>query len=316
LGADPATDPLLFEESNREFELATAISKDRAYVFLYTESVDTNEVRYVSADRPTEEPKLLAPRRPGVRNFMEHHSGEFLIRTDEDAPNFKLVAVPADDPESGPRREVVPHREDAVLNGVEVFDGASRPLRARRGVQPGVGARFGEGETARVPFDEAVYVVAPGPNWEFATTKLRLVYSSPVTPNTDFEIDLATGERTTLKQREISAVTTRTATSPSASLRPPPMGPRSRSPSSTSGRPRWGCRRDRGRYASTPTAATAPSPIPWFSTLRLALLDRGITFAQAHVRGGGRAGPALVGGGVGSSTSGTRSMISSPAPSA
>ena len=61
LGTDPATDPLLFAEGNHEFELSTAISKDRSYIFLYSESVDTNEVRYVPADQPGAEPKLLRP---------------------------------------------------------------------------------------------------------------------------------------------------------------------------------------------------------------------------------------------------------------
>ena len=290
LGTDPATDPLLFEERNREFELETAISKDRAYVFLYTESVDTNEVRYVPADDPTAEPTLFRPRRQGVRDFLEHHGDEFLIRTDEDAPNYKLMAAPVADPGRSTWREVIPHRDDAVLGGVGVFERHLAIFGRDQGFSQVWVHDLATGETTPIPFDEAVYVVAAGSNWEFATTKLRLRFSSPVTPNTDLEIDLATGERTTLKQQAILGghdpgryVSERVfATAPDGTevpisvvyLREAPAGLPAGPPP---------LRLDAyGSYGNVTD--------PWFSTLRLTLIDRGVTFAQAHVRGGGEFG--------------------------
>ena len=290
LGADPATDPLLFEELNHEFELSTAISKDRAYIFLYTESVDTNEVRYVPADQPDAEPTLFAPRQPGVRYFLEHHGEDFLILTDEDAPNYKLMMVPAADPASGPRREVVPHREDAVLDGVQVFERHFVLFGRNQGFSQAWVHDLASRETTPIAFDEAVYVVAPSANWEFATSKLRLLYSSPITPNTYLEIDLATGERTVLKQVEVLGghdpsryvservyATAEDGTKIPISivyLREAPAGvPTGARPLRLDGY---------GAYGSVTE--------PWFSTLRLTLINRGITFAQAHVRGGGELG--------------------------
>ena len=290
LGADPATDPLLFEERNREFELSTAISKDRAYVFLYTESVDTNEVRYVPADMPTAEPKLFRPRRQGVRDFLEHHGEEFLIRTDEDAPNYKLMAAPVADPARSTWREVIPHRDDAVLSGVGVFERYLALFGRDQGFSQAWVHDLASGETAPIPFDEAVYVVAPSSNWEFATTKLRLLYSSPVTPDTYFEIDLATGERTTLKQQEVLGghdpsryVSERVfATAPDGTRIPISVVSLREAPAGVPAGPRPMRLDGYGSYGSVTD--------PRFSTLRLTLMDRGITFAQAHVRGGGEFG--------------------------
>jgi oligopeptidase B len=290
LGADPATDPMLFEEGNREFELSTAISKDRAYIFLYTESVDTNEVRYVPAHQPDAEPTLFAPRRPGVRNFLEHHSEEFLVRTDEDAPNFKLMAVPVADPNGGPWREIVPHRDDAVLGRVEVFERHLSLFGRDQGFSTAWVHDLGSGETAAIPFDEAVYVVAPSANWEFATSKLRLLYSSPITPDTYLEIDLASGEREVLKQSEVLGghdpsryVSERVyATAPDGTEIPISLVYLREAPAGAPAGPRPLRLDGYGAYGSVTE--------PRFSTLRLTLLDRGISFAQAHVRGGGELG--------------------------
>jgi oligopeptidase B len=290
LGDDPAADPQLFEERNREFELATRISKDRAYIFLYTEAVDTNEVRYLPADRPTEEPKLFAPRRPGVRNFLEHHSGEFLVRTDEDAPNYKLMAVSAADPARGPRREVVPHRHDAVLDYIEVLERYLVLFGRDQGFSQSWVHDLTNSETTPIPFDEAVYIVAPGSNWEFASSKLRLLYSSPVTPDTHLEIDLTTGKRATLKQSEVVGghdpsryVSERVfATAPDGTRVPISVVYLREAPAGTPPGPRPLRLDGYGAYGTVTE--------PWFSILRLTLIDRGITFAQAHVRGGGELG--------------------------
>jgi oligopeptidase B len=221
---------------------------------------------------------------------MEHHGGEFLIRTDEEAPNFKLLAVPDDDPAHGPQREVIPHRDDAVLNGVEVFEGHLALFGRDQGFSQAWVHDLASGETAPIHFDEAVYVVAPGANWEFATSKLRLVYSSPVTPNTEFEIDLATGERTTLKQREVLGghdpsryVTERVfATAADGTEIPISVVYLREAPAGMPAGPRPLRLDAYGGYGTITD--------PWFSTPRLTLLDRGITFAQAHVRGGGELG--------------------------
>jgi oligopeptidase B len=290
LGQDFASDALLYEEPVAAFELYTTVSKDRTFIFLYSESVDTNEIRYVPADQPATEPILFVPRRPGVRDFLDHHGEEFLIRTDEDAPNYKLVAAPVAAPVPANWREVVPHREDIVLEQVEVFAGHLVLFGREGGFKQAWVRDLTSEATTPLPVDEAVFTLAPGRNWEFATAKLRYLYSSPVTPDTDFEYDMVTGERTLLKQMEVLGdhdpnryVTERLFATASDGTQIPisvvllrddpaglPPGPR---PLRLDGY---------GAYGSTTE--------PWFSVLRLTLINRGITFAQAHVRGGGELG--------------------------
>ena len=90
-----------------------------------------------------------------------------------------------------------------MLDSVEVFEGHLALFGRDQGFSQAWMHDLASGETAPIPFDEAVYIVAPSANWEFATAKLRVLYSSPVTPNTYLEIDLATGEQTVLKQIEV-----------------------------------------------------------------------------------------------------------------
>jgi oligopeptidase B len=133
-------------------------------------------------------------------------------------------------------------------------------------------------------------VVAPSANWEFATTKLRLLYSCPVTPYSFVEFDLASGERTVLKQTEVLGghdpsryVSERVfATAEDGTEIPISIVYLREAPAGVPARPRPLRLDGYGAYGSVTE--------PWFSTLRLTLLDRGITFAQAHVRGGGELG--------------------------
>jgi oligopeptidase B len=290
VGEDAASDVLLYEEPVAQFELSTSASKDRTYIFLYSETVDTNEIRYLPADEPTAEPTLFAPRRPGVRSFLEHHGEEFLVRTDEDAPNYKLMAAPVANPVRGTWRELVPHRDDAVLDGVEVFEHHLALFGREDGLKQIWVGDLTRGATTPVPFDEAVFTVAPGQNWEFATTKLRYLYSSPVTPDSDFEYDMATGERILLKQMAVLGghdpdryVTERLfAPAPDGTRVPISLVYLREAPAATPPGPRPLRLDGYGAYGLTTE--------PWFSISRLTLINRGITFAQAHVRGGGEFG--------------------------
>ena len=281
LGADPASDPLIYEEADEHFSLGTGTSKDRAYLFVVSSARNSTEIRFLPADQPAAEPRLFAVRRDGVRYSIESLHGEFLVRTDEDAPNFKLEAVPAADP-AARRREVVPHRTEVLLAGFDVFADYLVLYGRERGFSQVWVRDLASGETRPIPFDEAVYSVGGGLNIEFATTKLRVDYSSLVTPPSTFEIDMATGERTLLKQQEIIGghdpsryVSERIfATAADGAqipislvrLREAPAGP-------------LPLRLDAyGAYGSNSE--------PTFAINRLALINRGITYAIAHVRGG------------------------------
>ena len=300
VGTHPATDAVLYQKDDANFWLFIYPAKDRTHLFLESFTFDTNEVRALPLGRPAADPTLIAPRTEGVQHYLEHHGHEFLILTDQDTPNFKLMAAPVDEPARANWREVIPHRSNVVINpyGVEPFarhfliygreDGFAR-IWVRDAAR---------GTTRPIEFAEAIYVVGSthrftgGENWTFATDRARIAYSSPVTPDSVYEIDLVTGDQTLLKQWELVGghdpsryVSERLfATAPDGtrvpislvSLRDPPAGlPAGPRPLRLDGYGGYGVPLD-----------------PYFSVFRLALIDRGVSHAIAHVRGGGELGQA------------------------
>jgi oligopeptidase B len=227
------------------------------------------------------------PRRPGIlHTLVEHHGDEFLILTDEEAPNFRLMATPVANPDRANWHDVIPHQEDALLEWFDVFEHHLALYGREEGFSQVWVRDMGSGAMAPVPFDEAIYTAYPGINPEFATSKLRIVYSSPVTPWSDIEIDMETGAQTVLKQEEIigghdpsAFVTERLfATAPDGTQIPISLvyrrdGPEGPRPMRLDGYGAYGI-----------------SSNPEFVVNRLTLLNRGVTIAIAHVRGGAELG--------------------------
>jgi oligopeptidase B len=300
VGTDPATDDILYQEHDPNFSLAIYPAKDRTHLFLESSTFDTTEVRALRLGQPTADLMMIAPRADGVQHFLEHHGDEFLILTDDDAPNFKLMAAPVADPARANWREVIPRRDNVVIDpyGVEPF-ARHFLIYGREDGFPRLWVRdAASGATRPIEFEEAAYVVGAthhfsgGENWTFDTDRARIVYSSLVTPASVYEIDLATGDRTLLKRWELIGghdpsryVTERLFATAAdgtrvpislVSLREPPAGlPAGPRPLRLDGYGGYGFPMD-----------------PYFSASRLALLDRGVSYAIAHIRGGGELGEA------------------------
>ena len=126
-----AKDDLLYEEKDERFDVFVNKSRDRQVLFIQSGSLTTSEVRYLPADRPTAELKLIAAREQDHEYDVDHRPGEFWIRTNDKGRNFRLVAVDEKDPSRANWREVVPHREDVMLAGVDLFQELLRRARAR-----------------------------------------------------------------------------------------------------------------------------------------------------------------------------------------
>jgi oligopeptidase B len=300
IGTDPASDDILYQEHDPNFWLVIYPAKDRTHLFLESATFDTSEVRALRLGQPDADLTLIAPRVEGVQHYLEHHGDEFLILTDHDAPNFKLMSAPVADPARANWREFISHRDNIVISpyGVEPF-ARHFLIYGREDGFPRIWVRdAATGTTRPIAFDEAIYVVGGahrftgGENWTFDTDRARITYSSPVTPDSIYELDLATGERTLLKRQELvgghdpnryvterlfatAADGTRVPISLVSLREPParlPAGPR---PLRLDGYGGYGIPLD-----------------PYFSLHRLALLDRGVDYAIAHIRGGGELGQA------------------------
>jgi oligopeptidase B len=286
LGAADAT--LLFEEADPLYDIGAARSNDRAFVFVGSFSRATSEWRYVRADRPGDPPRLVIARSEGHRYSVEHYAGSFYIVTNRGADDFRLVFAPVEAPDEANWTEVVPARDGVHLGGFDVFE-RHAVLRVRSGGFANLEILdFATGALAPVLLPEQVHAVFPAANPEFHTSAYRFSYSSLVTPNSVYEIDLGTRDRTLLKVTEV-----------------PGYDPSLYATELTHATARDGTavpislvyRRDTPRDGSAPLflygyGSYGISMDPTFSAARLVLLDRGVVYAIAHIRGGGELGEA------------------------
>jgi oligopeptidase B len=291
LGTDPATDVLVHQEDDDRFFATVSRTRSGAFIVIDLHSAVTSEVRFLSTDDPAGEFRVVEPRRQEVEYAVEHHGDRFFILTNDEAVNFRLVEAPVSDPGRANWRDVIPHDPQVKLEAVAAFAGhlvvmdrfeAVRRLRVRGLTDAAAGEHF-------VDLPEAVSTVSMSDddNPEFDTNVLRFTYTSLITPRTVYDYDLESRERTLLKQDPVlggydpAAYRTERLWAVSADGTRVPVSIVYRD-----GLPRDG---------SAPCllygyGAYEHSSEPRFSSLRLSLLDRGWSYAIAHVRGGGEMG--------------------------
>jgi oligopeptidase B len=285
LGTDPGEDVCVFEESDERFYASIFRTRSGAFVVLSLDSMVTSEVRVLDASQPAGDFRIVEPRRQGIEYALDHRGERFVIVTNDEAPNFRLLEAPVDTPGREHWRELVPHREDVRLLGVDAFADhlalyeRADALRRIRVVDPDTA----EGESLEQP--EPVYAARPGENREFETNVLRFHYASLVTPPSVVDYDVSTGERTVRKTEPVIGyrpeeyATERTwATAPDGERVPLSLV----------------YRRDRAKAPGPALllgyGSYEASSDPEFSSPRVSLLDRGFLVAIAHVRGGGELG--------------------------
>lgn len=284
LGDDPADDREILHETDERFGLFVYATKDGDYLVLHAYSSETSEERLLRADDPDGEFALIEPRRQGMRYSVEHRNGTLYIRTNDNAPNFRLMTAPAADPGYANWAEFVPGRADVMLSDIEMF-ADYLALQQRREGLPGLTLyRFDSGEWREIDFPEQAYMVHAAANPEYHSRTLRFRYMSLTTPESVYDYDMETGERRLLKRKEVlggydpEAYRTERifAESPDGERIPVSLVYRIDLFKKDGGNP--ALLYAYGSYGSTMD--------PWFDSNRLSLLDRGFVFAIAHVRGG------------------------------
>lgn len=281
-----AKDDLLYEEKDERFDVYVDKSRDRRMLFLQSSSHTTSEVRYLPADRPMEKLKLIAAREQGHEYSVDHRPGEFWIRTNDKGRNFRLVVAEEKDTSRAKWREVVPHREDVKLEGVDLFKSFYVVLERESGFLHPKVTEWPNGTTHRIEFPEPAYRVSPGDNREFDARIYRFVYQSPVVPESVYDYDPVRRERKLLKQEAVGGydpsryrVELTQATAPDGVQVP-----------------MWLLyRKDLQRDGKSPALLFAYGSygvpmIAYFDSEILSLVDRGVIFAVAYIRGGGELG--------------------------
>ena len=280
IGADPATDPVLYEEADEGFRVAVGATRDREWLLIATGDNQTSEVRLIPAADPAAPPRLVSPRQVKRQYAVDSAHGRLWILTNDAHVNFRIVSADPTAPEAW--EEVVPGSDRVYLTGIAAF---SRHLMiaAREDGLDQIILRNWNGDEAQVPFPEASYSAGPSTNPEFDPPAYRLTYSSMVTPLTVYDCDPDTQALTTLKVQEVPSGYDPAGYLTERLLVPARDG--ARIPVSVvypSGFPRDGS----GKLFLYAYGAYGHAIPPSFSTGRLSLLDRGWAYAIAHIRGG------------------------------
>jgi oligopeptidase B len=296
VGTDPSEDVVVLNESDERFWLGVDASRDDRWIIIGAGSKITSEFRLLSTDDPEGEPRIVAPRRQGIEYDIEPAGDRLLIVHNDGAEDFELAEAPLTASSHTEWTPVIPHREGVRILAVSAYashavvslrrDGLTGlhvvPRDADGNLQPG----------ADIVFDEPLYVVhAPGES-EYQTPTIRIGYASMLTPDSVYDYDLTTGQMTLLKRTPV--------------LDDPRFGPYQ--PDNYLQERGWATAADGTqvplsivRRADVPLDGSAPALLygygayeasmdPGFTVPRLSLLDRGVVYAIAHVRGGGELG--------------------------
>ena len=277
----------VYLEPDEAFDIGICDSRSEAFLVLAIVSKDTSEIRVLPSDQPLGGLRLLVPRRKGHEYYVEHRGDEFFIRTNDRGRNFRLVRAPVDDPSPKNWKEVLGHRPMVMLEQVEVFRDFWVAVERDKGLLKLRITRFAGGKGRHIAFDEPVYSAYPGTNLEFDAARFRFIYESLVTPRSVYEYELASATSILLKRYPVLggydpscyAMQALTAVAKDGTRIPISLVYRK---SLRHGAPQPLLLYGYGAYGI---------PIdPYFSASRISLLDRGMIFAIAHVRGGGDRG--------------------------
>ena len=285
LGTAAAQDELVFEETDNTFYLGVNKSGDDRYVTIFSGATETTEMQIVDADKPGSKPQVFTPRTRKQKYSADHISGRWIIRTDWNAENYRLMTV--SDAQVGSRdawQELVPHSKDVFIDGFELFQNYLAINERSNGL---LRIRLvpwdKDAKSTYIQSEEPAYVARLSVNPEQATDELRYTYTSLTTPASDYVVNMKTGVRKLLKTQAV-------------------LGGFNKSRYLTERT--WAVARDGTRVPvsivfrkDTPRNGTAPlyqyaygsygiDSDPVFRSGIISLLDRGFVYAIAHVRGG------------------------------
>jgi len=281
-------DDLVYEEKDVLFDLGVGRSRDKKMFFINSGAATMNEVRYLPADNPLGEWKIITPRREAHEYSATFDNGEFYIVTNKDAENFKVVKAPANDPSEKNWADFIPHNPAVKVDNISFFKDYAVVSEVENGLEYiRVMDRKTRRAPARIQTPESVYTIGLANNPEYDTPSIRYNYSSMITPNSTYEFDLKTRQSEVIKQQEI------------------PSGYDKSKYETTRV---WATARDGVKVPvsivmkkGTKLDGTSPmllyaygsygiSMTPGFSTNRLSLVDRGMIYAITHIRGGSELG--------------------------
>ncbi|WP_321344327.1 S9 family peptidase [uncultured Draconibacterium sp.] len=281
VGTPVEDDVEVFYEDDETFSVFIFKTKSQKYLIIGSESTLTSEYRFLDANNPEGDFKVIQPRTRGLEYSVDHFGNDFYIRTNRDALNFRLMKTPVTATEKENWTEVIPHRIDVFFDNFEILKDYLVVTERIEGINQ-LRVIPWNGEEYFIDFDEEVYTVSPNVNLDFDTDVFRFSYTSLTTPNSIYDYNLKTKERTLLKQDEVLGgfnkddyetkriyATAGDGTKiPMSIVYKKGMEKNGDNPTLLYGYGSYG-------YTYNPS----------FSLARLPLLDRGFVYAIAHIRG-------------------------------
>ncbi len=283
LGNPVEADVLVHHEDDETFSTGVYKTKSDKYIMIASGSTLSDEYRFLDADNPEGEFQMFQERERELEYSVGHFGDKFYIRTNMDAKNFRLMATPVTATSKENWKEIIPHREDVLLTDLELFNDYLVVSERKEGLLHIRIIEWESGKEHYLDFGEEVYVARISTNPQFDTKQLRYAYSSLTTPDSTFDYDMESHEKTLLKQQEvlgdfeagnyessrIYAAAADGAKIPMSMVWRKGMQQDGKNPLLLYGYGSYGYTRE-----------------PAFNSARLSLLDRGFIFVIAHVRGG------------------------------
>ena len=285
LNTDQKSDELIYEETDDTFGVSVYKTKSKKYLVIVSYSTLTTEYQILNANTPDGEFKVFQPRTRGLEYSISHYGDSFYIVSNADgAQNFKLSKTSETQTQKNYWKDVIPHRENVLLEDIEIFKDFLVVSERENGLNQIHIKRWDGSESYYLPFDSETYTAYTTTNIDFDTTVLRYGYQSLTTPSSVIDFDMVTKTKTIKKEQEV-------------------LGGKFKKENYTSER-LWATatdgtqipislirRIDTEKSPETPLLLYAYGSYgstidPYFSTVRLSLLDRGFIFAIAHIRGG------------------------------
>lgn len=283
LGSGAAADVVVYEEKDKTNYIGVSKSKNGAYIMIYSGGTLSSEMRYLASNEPQGNFKIFQPRQKNVLYSVTPLDDKFIIVTNEDAQNFKVMETPLDKTEKANWKVVIPHRKDVLVEGVEEFKNFMVVSERKNGLTQLAVHDLKTGTQHYLDFGEEAYTVYSGTNAEYNSEILRYGYTSMVTPSSTYDYNMRSKEKDLKKQQEvlggydpeqyetkrIFATATDGTKVPISMVYKKGFKQNGEAPLLLYAY---------GSYGS--------SMDPTFSSTRLSLLNRGFVFAIAHIRGG------------------------------
>jgi oligopeptidase B len=292
VGRPQTEDVLVYEEADERFNVGAGRTRDDKYVVIESASHTTSEEQFLPADDPEGRWTLIEPRSENIEYYADHRDGLWYIRVNDTARTFRVVTTPVATPGRAHWRELIAHREDVMLEELELFQSFSVLVERSNGL-PHMRIMFFDqqgafaGPSPQIAFPEPTYSAHPHVNREFVTDTFRYGYQSLVSPTSVYEYNVLTNQSTLLKELEVPGGFDRSlyrserlfATAPDGTGIPVSIV----------------YRKDKKGEGTNPLYIYGYGSYGYslpvgFNSNRLSLLDRGFVLAYAHIRGGGDMG--------------------------